>query len=61
MTIRSINDSFGDRVTFASLTERTGAIDYLGYMPDDGLVEGRDYETVESLDGLGDDRSVDGG
>lgn len=50
MTIRNINPEFGSTdatVTFADVGEMSSAILACGYaIPEDGLVEGRDYETV---------------
>lgn len=43
-TIRNINSDFGDTVTFSSVEEMAAAVISRGYeLPDDGLVEGRDY------------------
>jgi hypothetical protein len=44
--IRNINERFGERLTFATVEEMTAAIEAIGYLPEDGLVEGRDYETL---------------
>ena len=44
MRIRNINPAFGDPVIFDSVEEMQSELIKLGYMPDDGLREGRDYE-----------------
>jgi hypothetical protein len=47
MTIKNINSDLGDAVTFSSVEEMAAAVIACGYeLPDDGLVEGRDYEVV---------------
>lgn len=48
--VRNINESFGDPVVSLSLEAFEAEIEELGYMPDDGLVEGRDYEYVTAED-----------
>ena len=46
--IRNINDRFGDAVEFYSVDEMKTAIENSGYeLPEDGLKEGRDYETID--------------
>ena len=44
MLVRNINTAFGDSIEFDSLEEMQEAIEELGYMPEDGLKEGRDFE-----------------
>jgi hypothetical protein len=45
--IRNINEAFGESVEFDSVNEMIQAIYNCGYeLPEDGLVEGRDYEQV---------------
>jgi hypothetical protein len=47
MTIKNINEKFGDPVEFESVEEMAQAIRDCGYdLPADGLVEGRDYEVI---------------
>ncbi|MBR5705771.1 MAG: hypothetical protein IKX21_07375 [Deltaproteobacteria bacterium] len=45
--IRNINENFGDPVLFDTIEEMAAELEKLGYLPEDGLVEGRDYEVVE--------------
>jgi len=46
--IRNINEQFGDIIEFESVDEMVCAIESCGYtVPEDGLLEGRDYETIE--------------
>lgn len=45
--IKNINEDFGDPILFDTVEEMAAELEKLGYMPDDGLVEGRDYEVVE--------------
>ena len=45
--IKNINENFGDPILFDTVEEMVAELEKLGYMPEDGLVEGRDYETVE--------------
>jgi hypothetical protein len=49
--IRNINEGFGDisgeQSEFDSVEEMATAIEACGYMPADGLVEGRDYERID--------------
>ena len=45
--IKNINENFGDPVLFDTVEEMAAELEKLGYMPDDGLVEGRDYEVIE--------------
>ena len=52
--VRNINEGLGDPVVFDSLSEMMQAVHELdernpgeGYWPEDGLVEGRDFEYVE--------------
>ena len=45
--IKNINEDFGDPILFDTVEEMAAELEKLGYMPDDGLVEGRDYEGVE--------------
>lgn len=45
--IRNINENFGDPVEFETVEEMAAELEKLGYMPEDGLVEGRDYEIIE--------------
>ena len=44
--VRNINEDFGDPVVSLSLEAFEAEIEELGYMPEDGLQEGRDYEYV---------------
>ena len=45
--VQNINSAFGDAVCFGSVDEMTEAIQACGYeLPEDGLVEGRDYQEV---------------
>lgn len=45
--IRNINERYGAPIEFDTLEEMAEAIRACGYeLPDDGLVEGRDYEVV---------------
>lgn len=47
MTIRNINDRFGEAVEFASVEEMAAELREMGYQSEDGeLREGRDYEVV---------------
>ena len=44
MSIKNINENFGDPVEFNNVEEMETAIKGCGYsIPDDGLIEGRDY------------------
>ena len=52
--IKNINENFGDPEFFDTVEDMERAIHELdelnpgeGYWPEDGLVEGRDYEVVE--------------
>ena len=52
--IKNINENFGDPEFFDTVEDMEKAIHELdelmpgeGYWPEDGLVEGRDYEVVE--------------
>lgn len=46
--IRNINESFGDCIEFDTVEDMAMAIRDCGYEPpEDGLVEGRDYEIIE--------------
>lgn len=44
--IRNINEKFGDSVLFDDIEQMRDCINDLGYLPVDGLTEGRDYEIV---------------
>lgn len=45
--VRNINSNYGDSIEFNTVEELGEAIQQCGYdLPDDGLVEGRDYEIV---------------
>ena len=47
MTIKNTNEKFGDSIEFFSIREMETAIENSGYeLPEDGLVENRDYEVV---------------
>jgi hypothetical protein len=47
MTVRNINEKFGDQIEFDSVDEMGNAIKQCGYsLPEDGLKEGRDFEVV---------------
>lgn len=46
MAIRNINSAFGDPIIFDTVEEMVEALDELGYMPEDGIVEGVDYEEI---------------
>ena len=48
--VRNVNDNFGDPVVSLSLEAFEAEIEELGYMPEDGLQEGRDYEYVTAED-----------
>ena len=48
MKIRNINDEFGDPIIFETLSDMSEQITAMGWMPDGGLVEGVDYEVVDS-------------
>ena len=49
MKIKNINERYGDAITFDSIDEFRKSIRNCGYnVPDDGLVEGRDYEVIHS-------------
>lgn len=48
--IKNINEDFGDPVLFSTVEEMAAELEKLGYMPDDGLVEGRDYEVVDAAE-----------
>jgi len=53
--IRNINEKLGDAVEFENVAEMAAAINELARLnpdagfavPDDGLREGRDYETID--------------
>ncbi len=45
----NVNTSFGDDVEFDSVDEMANAINDMGLMPEDGLIEGRDYEKAYDL------------
>ena len=52
--VRCINEALGDPIVFDSLSEMEQAVAQLcdastgeSYMPEDGLVEGRDFEYIE--------------
>lgn len=47
--IRNINESFGESIEFDSIEEMEASIESMGYMPEDGLKGGRDYETVAKV------------
>ena len=55
MTIRNINPELGDPVEFDSVEEMVAAVESLGYMPEDGLKEGRDYIEVITRERIADD------
>ena len=55
MTIRNINPELGDPVEFDSVEEMVAAVENLGYMPEDGLKEGRDYIEVVTRERIADD------
>lgn len=44
--VRTLNENFGDPVSFASLAEMYDALNKMDYVPEDGLQEGRDYEYI---------------
>lgn len=46
--VKNINPCFGDSCEFDSVQDMSAAIAELGYMPEDGLKQGRDYEFVTS-------------
>lgn len=48
--VRNINEALGDPVVFESLQAMEAEVVRLGYMPEDGLVEGRDYEEASEED-----------
>lgn len=48
--VRNVNENFGDPVVSLSLEAFEAEIEELGYMPEDGLQEGRDYEYVTAED-----------
>jgi hypothetical protein len=46
--IRNINEAFGESVEFESVEKMATTICDCGYeIPEDGLVEGRDYEVID--------------
>ena len=48
--VRNINEALGDPIVFESLEAMQAEVERLGYMPEDGLVEGRDYEVASEED-----------
>ena len=48
--VRCINETLGDPIVFESLEAMQAEIERLGYMPEDGLQEGRDYEEASEED-----------
>jgi hypothetical protein len=50
MKIRNINEKYGDPIVFACENEMEEAVKASGYeVPEEGLVEGRDYEYVHEF------------
>ena len=46
--IRNINEKYGMAVEFDSIEEMENTIRSMGYdIPEDGLVDGRDFEVIE--------------
>jgi len=45
--VKNINENLGDPVVFDTVEDMAAELENLGYLPDDGLIEGRDYEVVE--------------
>jgi hypothetical protein len=49
MKVRNINEAYGMRVEFDSVEEMKQGFAACGYnLPEDGLIEGRDYEVVKN-------------
>jgi hypothetical protein len=48
--VRNINEALGDSIVFESLEAMQAEVERLGYMPEDGLQEGRDYEFASEED-----------
>lgn len=49
--IRNINPAWGDPIEFADADEMAMLIEMCGYeLPEDGLIEGRDYERISTAD-----------
>lgn len=47
--IVNINPAFGDSVKFDGVEDMTECVNNLGYLPEDGLKEGRDYDFVNKI------------
>ena len=48
--VKNVNEALGDPVVFESLEAMQAEVERLGYMPEDGLQEGRDYEEASEED-----------